>query len=269
MPPSSSNPDLYLGVASALLRYRDEGRGPPVLLVHGWTLDLDMWEPQVAALGDSFRLIRFDRRGFGLSSGHASLSADVQDALRLCDRLQLEQFACVGMSQGARVALHLCRVAPERLFCVVLDGPPQTVREEEGEDLPWADFRNLIARGEIETFRRRWASHPMMQLETRSAQTRALLARMTARYGGNDLLLELPTAEDHWDPATIATLVTPTLIITGEHDLPARLRAADHLADALPDAHRASIGAARHIPNLDNPSSYNELLQAFLERHAH
>lgn len=269
MPPLPANPDRYLGVPGALLRYRDDGRGPPVLLIHGWTLDLDMWEPQIGALARSFRFVRFDRRGFGLSSGHASLTADVQDALCLCDNLQLERLACVGMSQGARVALHLCRVAPERLFCVVLDGPPQTLAKEAGEDLPLAEYRNLLGRGDIETFRRRWASHPMMQLETRSVEARALLARMTARYSGNDLLRELPAAEDDGDRDTTASLTTPALVITGEHDLPARVRAADLLAATLPAAQRATIPAARHIPSLDNPLSYNAVLSAFLERHSH
>ena len=271
MPPLPASADLYLRAPSALLRYRDEGRGPAVLLIHGWTLDLDMWAPQVAELGGSFRLIRFDRRGFGLSSGRAALSADVQDALSLCDKLQLERFACVGMSQGARVALHLCRIAPERLSCVVLDGPPRVFAQrapEETEDVPLAEYRSLVARGELETFRRRWASHPLMQLETRSAEHRALLERMIARYSGNDLLQELPLPEDHWDRAAIASLTTPALVITGEHDLPARLRAADVVSAALPRAQRASISAARHIPNLDNPSSYDTVLRTFLERHA-
>lgn len=271
MPPSSATPDLYLPVAGALLRYRDEGSGPAVLLIHGWTLDLDMWEPQVAGLRDSFRLVRFDRRGFGLSSGPASLAADVQDALALCDQLQLERLACLGMSQGARVAMHLCRIAPERLACVILDGPPRVFADDpaaETADLPLAEYRNLIASGELETFRRRWASHPLMELETQSVQLRTLLERMTARYSGKDLLQELPAPEDHWDRAAAASLRTPTLIVTGEHDLSPRLRAADALSEALPRAQRASIAAARHIPNLDNPLMYNAVLRAFLERHA-
>lgn len=271
MTPHPASPDIYLPVASALLRCRDEGRGPAVLLIHGWTLDLEMWEPQAAALGDSFRLVRFDRRGFGLSSGRASLSADVQDALSLCDRLQLDRLACVGMSQGARVALHLCRIAPERLSCVVLDGPPRTLTQDTGReagDIPLAEYRSLVSGGDIETFRRRWTSHPLMQLETRAAQPRSLLARMTTRYSGKDLLQDLPEAEDHWDRALIASLTTPALIITGEHDLPARIRAADALGEALPRAQRASIPAARHMPNLDNPLSYNTALRSFLDRHA-
>lgn len=270
MPPSATL-DLYLPVAGALLRYRDEGSGPAVLLIHGWTLDLDMWQPQVAALRGSFRLIRLDRRGFGLSSGRASLTADVQDALALCDNLQLERLACVGMSQGARVALHLCRIAPERVSCVVLDGPPRSLAPEpadEGEDLPLAEYRSLVASGDIGGLRRLWAKHPLMQLETRSAQACALLERMMARYSGKDLLQEMPEAEDHWDRAVIASLRTPALLITGERDLPGRVRSADALARTLPLAERASISAARHLPNLDNPLIYNTVLRAFLERHA-
>ena len=268
-PPAT--PDLYLPVTGALLRYRDEGRGPAVLLIHGWTLDLDMWEPQVAGLADAFRLVRFDRRGFGLSSGRASLNCDVQDALAVCDELHLERLACLGMSQGARVALHLCRIAPERLACVVLDGPPRNLAGSsaaDGEDVPLSEYRDLIAGGDIETFRRRWAGHPLMQLECSSTQAQALLRRITARYSGKDLLQEGPAAEDHWDRAVTASLATPALVITGEHDLPARVQAANALAAALPGAQRAVIGASRHLPNLDNPLSYNTVLRAFLERHA-
>lgn len=271
MPATSATPDLYLPVAGALLRYRDQGRGPALLLVHGWTLDLEMWEPQVAGLGDSFRCVRFDRRGFGLSSGDASLEADAQDALRLCDSLRLERLACLGMSQGARVALQLCRIAPDRISCVIFDGPPRMLAPdiaEPAEDVPLTEYRDLIARGEIDAFRRRWTDHPLMQLETRSADTRALLERMTARYSGKDLLSQPPLAEKLQERGVDSSPRTPALIITGEHDLAARVRAADALAEALPLARRAIIPAARHLPNLDNPSSYNAVLRTFLERHA-
>jgi pimeloyl-ACP methyl ester carboxylesterase len=140
--------------------------------------------------------------------------------------------------------------------------------EEESEDIPLAEYRGLIARGDVATFRRRWAHHPLMQLETRSPPLRDLLERMTARYSGKDLLQELPEPEDHWDRAITALLRTPALIITGEHDLPARVRAADALSQALPTAQRAIVGAARHIPSLDNPLMYNSVLRAFLGRHA-
>jgi pimeloyl-ACP methyl ester carboxylesterase len=56
-------------------------------------------------------------------------------------------------------------------------------------------------------------------------------------------------------------------VISGEHDLPGRRRAADRIASLLPHAERAVISDAGHLPNLDHPRQYNAVLQAFLERH--
>ena len=73
--------DRHLSVPGARLRYRDEGAGPAVVFVHGWTLDLDMWEPQ-APLAAQLRLVRFDRRGFGLSSGTRPSAATWRTCMR-------------------------------------------------------------------------------------------------------------------------------------------------------------------------------------------
>ena len=59
--PGARSADRYLSADGARLRYRDEGQGPPVVLVHGWTLDLEMWDPQVDALRSAFRLVQIGR----------------------------------------------------------------------------------------------------------------------------------------------------------------------------------------------------------------
>src|SRR6516164_527412 len=103
--PPTPAADRFLVVNGARLRYRDEGCGPALLLVHGWTLDLEMWDPQVRALRNTFRLIRPDRRGHGRSDGIPAPQRDSEDLEALCDQLALARVAVVGMSQGARAAL--------------------------------------------------------------------------------------------------------------------------------------------------------------------
>src|SRR6185436_15316553 len=93
--------DQYLAVPGARLRYRDEGAGQAVLLVHGWTLDLDIWQPQ-ATLATGMRVVRYDRRGFGLSSGSGSMHTEVEDLRLLIAQLAVPRPLLVGMSQGAR-----------------------------------------------------------------------------------------------------------------------------------------------------------------------
>ena len=77
--------DRWLDRPGARLRWRDGGQGPTLLLLHGWALDLTLFEPFVAAARTSLRLVRFDRRGYGRSSGEPALPTDVEDAFATLD----------------------------------------------------------------------------------------------------------------------------------------------------------------------------------------
>jgi len=262
--------DRYFATDGARLRYRDEGRGPPVLLVHGWTLDLEMWEPQASALRGAFRLIRFDRRGFGLSSGRPSVVQDIADLGSLCDRLAIERIALVGMSQGARAAMGFAISAPERVSCLILDGPPDFGRDPlpSDDDVPLSHYRDVVRAGGMAAFRREWAAHPLLSLKTGDRRMHEILDAMIMRYPGNDLVAPVEPAEDPAGLPQIDSIDIPVLVITGDQDLASRTQAADHLAELLSKATRAVIPAAGHLPNLDNPNVYNTVMCTFLNQYA-
>jgi pimeloyl-ACP methyl ester carboxylesterase len=255
--------DSYLQVDGGRLRFRDEGRGPPVIFVHGWTLDLEMWEPQIAALAATFRIIRPDRRGFGLSCGGSSLTNDVADLKALCAHLDLPRVAMVGMSQGARVVLEYALRWPMMISCLVADGPPQ-MHLGGIQDVPYQAFCTLARDHGIDAFRREWAQHPLARLRTRDRDAGDLLARMIARYKGDDLLQMVPEVAPEPLPWRPEKLRVPTLVLTGELDSSSRQAFADELASQLPLAERVHIPAAGHLCNLDNPSAYNRLVGDFL-----
>jgi 3-oxoadipate enol-lactonase len=271
-PPAALLDDLdrYLVVDGARIRYRDAGQGAVVLMVHGWTLDLDMWEPQAAALRDSFRIVRLDRRGFGLSSGRPAPAKDISDIGALCEHLGIRRVALVGMSQGVRAVLGFASVARDMISCLILDGPPDIGRQGPAaeDDLPLDYFRSLIRTEGISAFRREWAKHPLVSLSTADLRVRELLAAMIMRYPGNDLVHPAVTADLPPSAFAIDAMQVPMLVITGEHEMAQRTRAANDLAARAPRATRAVIGAAGHLPNLDNSMEYNAVLRAFLQRHA-
>jgi pimeloyl-ACP methyl ester carboxylesterase len=258
--------DAQIEVDGARLRYRDEGAGPPLLLIHGWAFDLDVWQPQARALADRYRVVRYDRRGFGLSTGTPSLQADARDALALLDHLQLRAAAVLGASQGARVALRLALTHPERVSALVLDAPPDEVGAGRGaptSELPLQHYRELATNGDLPAVRRLIAEHPLNRLLTAEPSTRALLNDVLARYPGNDLLA--PTLSQPSILLDFAALRMPVLIINGDSDLHTRLEAGSALADAIVGVHQHHIRDAAHLPNLDNPLAYNALLDTFLE----
>jgi 3-oxoadipate enol-lactonase len=238
------------------------------MLLHGWTLDLDIWEAQVNALQHSYRLIRFDRRGFGRSSGRPSIESDVRDIAAVCAQFKLERVALVGMSQGCRAVLAYACERPDQVSCIALDGPPEFDSAMAGANVSLEPFRELVRTHGLAAFREQWLQHPLMRLRTHDTEVRALLERIVGRYPGVDL------AEDAADapPADLSTkfgsLSVPALVITGEYDLPGRVRSADTLAARMPAGTRAVIANSGHLASLDNAVSYTGQLSAFLARYA-
>ena len=260
--------DRYFEHRAARLRYRDEGNGVPLLLVHGWTLDLEVWEPQAQGLSDTFRVIRLDRRGFGLSSGMPSVVDDVCDLCALIDHLQLERIVLIGSSQGARVTLDFALAHPRRVSAMVLDGAPNTTLPSDREDeVPLAHYRELLRTSGLEAFRKEWARHPFTQLHTREQGTRELLAQVLARYPGRDLGEPLHPMHPH-DASELGRLRGPALVINGELDTDNRKANGDALARALPAAERRLLPRAGHLANLDEPRAYNDMIRRFLARQA-
>lgn len=258
-----------MSVDGARLRFRDEGTGPAVLLIHGWALDLDMWEPQANVLSSRHRVIRFDRRGFGASTGEPSVAHDVRDIQAVLQRLRVQRAALVGMSQGARAALRVALAAPQYVSCLVLDGPPdETERSPSATpvDVPLEQYRKLAEEKGMDAVRSHWSRHPFMQLTTRDAQVHALLKQITDRYPGRDLFTANVTVSASL-AERLREITVPTLIINGERDSVERRAAGAALASLIPGARSALIPNAGHLANLDNPDFYTSTLtRFFMER---
>jgi len=258
--------DQFLAVPGARLRYRDEGAGNAIVLVHGWTLDLEMWEPQVP-LARQHRVVRYDRRGFGLSTGIPSLADDVTDLRALLSHRGVASPVLVGMSQGARVVLEFAARYPGVARGLVLDGaPPFSAGDpDDATDLPMRAFRETASHEGLAAFRKLWTAHPLMRLVTREAATHLLLASMLTRYPGHDLIALQPPP-----PGLAGRLLdgihTPVLIVNGARDIESRHRASVWLREALPAASHVVIDNAAHLPNLDSPRDYNRLISDFASR---
>lgn len=260
--------DRQLSVPGARLRYRDEGAGVALVFVHGWTLDLGMWEPQ-AALAARMRVVRYDRRGFGLSSGQPSLDDDITDLHTLLATLGVVRPLLVGMSQGARVVLEFAARHPGLARGLVLDGPPPVAEPDAlavDGDLPMSAFRETARREGLPAFRARWSAHPFTRLVTEDSRTHALLAEILERYPGHDLTGPSAPPREFLASRRLASIHVPTLIINGALDVGRRLDAGRRLQAALRDADHVLLDHAAHLPNLDAPDEYNQLVSEFASR---
>ena len=83
------------------------------------------------------------------------------------------------------------------------------------------------------------------------------------------LTISNPEKRNALDHPILGAITAPTLVLNGEFDLATRFAAADYLCRQLPHAQRCAIGAAGHLPNLDNPDAYAHACRAFLSRQLH
>lgn len=259
-----------LAVPGGSLAWETEGHGPPVVLLHGFTLDRRMWNGQVAALADRFTVVRYDLRGHGNSPPSSAPYRHVDDLVALVDGLGLDRPALVGLSLGGGVAVTFAARHPDRLRALVLvesSLPGVAYSEEFQRGL--AAVREAAARGGVEAARAAWMTLPLLA---------APLAHPTAGPPLRALLMDY--AGWHWthpDPARPAEppaaellhrIRVPALIVTGEHTLPDFARIAGMLREGIAGARHAVVPGSAHLPNLEQPARFDELLLDFLRGEA-
>jgi 3-oxoadipate enol-lactonase/4-carboxymuconolactone decarboxylase len=248
------------------LFYRVEGREdrPVLVLSHSLGTDMSLWSPQMPALLDHFRVLRYDTRGHGASGvtpGDDSVEQLAHDALGLADALHIARFAFCGLSLGGMTGIWLAAHVPERLTRLVL----ANTSAKFGPPADWDARRKAVLEGGMaalaEAFvQRNFSPDTLATLHPRVDSMRSVfLGTDPVGYAGAcaairdmDFLHLLPRIH------------TPTLLIVGDYDIPTPWSGhGEHLANAIADIKVVRLPAG-HLSTLDRPRSFTSALLDFL-----
>jgi 3-oxoadipate enol-lactonase len=252
------------GTTPGGLYYEVTGAGEPVVLIHGFSLDRRMWEPQLARLAERHRVVRYDLRGHGESAAIAGPYAGTDDLRELLDHLGLRSATLVGLSAGAQIALDFALSHPDRADRLVLAGPGVSGYVPRGSWDWMAGVMEAVRAGDAARAAARWAETPLMAIPGRPAAD-SLMRRMVTHNARIWSYASNP--ERVLDPPAIGRLGeirVPTLIVVGADDLPDILRVAELLRDGIAGSTRVVVPGAGHLVNLADPSTFNDAVAAFL-----
>lgn len=259
-----------VAVNGLVTTYERQGRGDPVVLVHGYVGDgPSTWRPQLQGLADEFDVIAWDLPGAGGSDDPPESFGmrGFADALGgFVSALGLRSPHLVGLSFGGAVLIEFCRRHQHRPATITLVGayagwagslPPAEVRGrlDQALDLSRLAPQDLVA-AMLPTM---FADDAPPDVVAEYADSLALFhpagLRAMARACTEDLTEVLPTIR------------LPTLLIYGQDDTRAPAGVASALHEAIPHSELVAIPGAGHVCNIDAVEPFNDTLRGFLRAH--
>jgi FAD/FMN-containing dehydrogenase/pimeloyl-ACP methyl ester carboxylesterase len=260
----------FLETNGARIYYEVEGSGPPVVLIHAGVANLRMWDDQVPALRDAYRVIRYDTRGYGRTETDAVEFSNRADIAALLDHLGEESAHLVGISRAGAIALDFALEYPDRVRSLVVgaggisgyqspDGSPDEDFEVEERLYEAKDWEGLAA-WEADY----WGNGPGQPAD-RVPEVRAriyeweLANYRAGKVEGTPQPLDPPAA------GRLGDLKVPLLVILGTLDEPGTSGSMRHLAEAVPNARLEVFEGVAHMLNLERPDRFNALLRDFLD----
>jgi pimeloyl-[acyl-carrier protein] methyl ester esterase len=262
---------MWVDVEGGQLHVETSGRGSAILLLHGWPLDHRIFERQIPYFVRFFRVVAFDRRGFGTSRAPPDLRLELDDLDRIMEVLGLGTVHLLGMSQGARIALRFAVTRPERIRSLIVQAPAIdgiVLDEPESDRIPMEEFAILARAGKMDEVRARWLAHPMMALGPGHGQLRRRVEEIVAGYEGKDLLDYSPARHifPHDVLDGLSRFERPCLVLTGSRETATRREHARRLLEAIPRSREFVFEHSGHLSNLTEEKTYNRLVAEFCAR---
>ena len=254
--------------------YAAMGEGRPVLKAANWLSHLDaelevpVWSGFVTRLARNYRLYRYDERGNGLSDWNVddiSFEAFVSDLECVADKLKLERFPLIGVSQGGAVSIEYAARHPERVSGLILIGAyptgwranPDPAKVERGEAEMtlvrhgWGDdspaYRQIFSHSFLPS------ATPEQLDRFNSFQQQTTDARNAARF--IDVFGNIDVRE------TMAKVETPTLVLHCRDDQRVSAKMGAQIAATMPKAEMMTLPSSNHIP-IETEPAFAQMMDA-------
>ena len=250
------------------IQYQLTGTGEPLVLIHGMATDHRLWQPQLAAFSADYQVISYDLRGFGDSSRPTEAYIAEDDLVALLDHLKIDSAHILGLSLGSSIATRFALNYPKRCRSLTLAGP---VLQGFGDAKDFmAGLKQVWGSAKehgIDAARKQWLNLPLFTGLSQTTEYGPLGLQMISDYDGWHWLNRDPETWPEVMPAERLTQISfPTLIITGDNEMPGLQRTGAFMQSQIPQASRVTIKAAGHVVNLEQPELFNSAILEFLNQ---
>ena len=259
----------FADLGSIKLHYSETGNpnGPALVFANSLGTDLRLWAPILPLLPKSLRIIRYDKRGHGLSECPLppySMGALVQEAENLLDHLKVKECVFVGLSIGGMIAQALAVKRMDLVRGIVLSNTAAKI----GQESMWDDRIKAVQTGGIESLANnvieRWFSKNFRATKEMDMWRNMLIRQPDQGYMGCSAAI---SGTDFFTQTSGLRL--PTLGIAGSEDGSTPPDLVRETVDLIPGSQFHLIRGAGHLPCVEKPDEYAKVVTEFLTEIGH
>lgn len=262
----------YVEVPGGRLYAEADSEGPAVVFIHAGVAHLRMWDEQVAALRDAYRVIRYDTRGFGKSRVEDVPYSNKDDVAAVLDHFGEDTAHVVGLSRGAQIALDFAVNEPARTKSLVwvaggvrgLDVP-----DDPRDEAVWHQTEELAKQKaweqivELET--QLWTDGPDQPPTRVDPDVRRRMIEWNLESYRAEQEANQPIEPEIAAASALDRLKMPVLALWGTFDVTSTLRSGEWLVANLPGIRSHVFEGVAHMVNLERPAEFNRLVREFLD----
>lgn len=243
-------------------------------MIHAGIADCRMWNREFETFAKSHQVMRFDMRGYGRSrpvKGEFNIQNDLSAMLAA---LEIKApFILMGCSMGAGLAIDYALTHPQDVLALILVGgaPAGLEIEAEAPDELFAQSEQAFNNKDIdlaaEIDMKIWFDgfgRSADDLDPTIRQQAWEMARLATEHELKGIGRHVRKPFDKPAAERLDELQMPVLVVIGENDLPYLRLAADYLVDHLPQAAKALIPNAAHLPNMEQAERFQAAVKTFL-----
>lgn len=255
----------YIDVDGGKLYYDIIGNGKPIIFLHNGMIHSVVWDGQIGEFSKQYKTICYDRRGYGKSPQTESEYSNVEDLNTLLEELEIKRANLIGMSAGARISIDFAMQYPEKVSSLVLVGPVVS---------GFSFTRHFFLRGGHATIdilndpkaflNYMFTDDPYsIYRENKEARLKALAILKENLQNFDRQKFRLNRDLNLNSVSKLNNIKVPTLIISGEFDIPDVHAHSGAINAAIPNSRRVVVNEAAHLVPFERPQIFNEYVIGF------
>jgi len=260
---------LKYQLENGFLAYDQNGKGIPLLLIHGYPLSRKIWDSQMDGLANIASMIRVDLRGHGESypfEGVYQMDILADDCYKLLQHINVDPPIVVcGLSMGGYITFALYRHYPDLFKGMILTSTRAAADSVQGKASREAGIKSALENGTASIVNGMAPKLVSPFTLTTKKELLTSIREIMLETSTNGVVGALQGIRDRPDSTPLlAEIKCPVLIIHGTDDQIIPIGESEIMCEQLQDAQLITIAQAGHLPNMEQPERFNQVVRDFI-----